>query len=325
MNLTSALRDTLLLRAKTSLHPTVSAWTSPQIVHKELVCEIKQACLYLTENDFGVQFHQSCPVPGAAPKDYLHKFLKLPGKACAIVGIRFRGLDPNFPFVELAAYNFPLEDEALRKELLSAVTERFRVFTPQWLRVRLSSHRSHGWLSHLEHLQDQRYLAGHLQTLQRQKIELPRYGELRVEPCVNDKAFWFRYLEAYDAFVAARPELRHEVQATTLESFDLCQKEGLICQFWRGDQWVGLVAAAPDREWGIVGYCMYEEILMPEFWGQGYGSAVQRHFLERLKPVDNALIYGTIYAQNHPSLATAKRNGRIDIGGYTFLRLPADR
>ncbi len=70
---------------------------------------------------------------------------------------------------------------------------------------------------------------------------------------------------------------------------------------------------------GITGWEIVEEILGTDYRGKGLGVAMQRLFVSGLDPRQGVLVMGEIADGNLPSLRTAQRAGRKDVGGWVRL------
>ena len=91
------LRDAppyLLERDSAGLRRRTRSWTEEQLgrVHDE---------------GFAKTFRKYCPVEGCVDRDYNQRILEITPAIRALVGIRFRGRDQNFPFVDLVACTAP--------------------------------------------------------------------------------------------------------------------------------------------------------------------------------------------------------------------------
>lgn len=96
--------------------------------------------------------------------------------------------------------------------------------------------------------------------------------------------------------------------------------EGTLFEVFVDDEWAGIVAAFQAAEKGVSGYCVGEIVLKREFRGKRLGLAVQRKFVEKLDETRGRVLWGTIGAANTPAIRTAKRCGRVDVGGYYWVR-----
>ena len=89
--------------------------------------------------------------------------------------------------------------------------------------------------------------------------------------------------------------------------------------------WAGVIAAERRSEVFLSGYCVIEEILGGKYRGKGFAPAVQRMMIENLELQGDEMIFGHISLKNSPSLRTASRVGRSDVGGYLFVRTDREK
>ena len=86
-----------------------------------------------------------------------------------------------------------------------------------------------------------------------------------------------------------------------------------------GDE-VGVIALERHAEFGLSGWCVVEEVLLPAYRGLGLAPAMQRAAVEELAREEPAwVLMGTIDRCNRPSRATAVRVGRREVAAYWFL------
>ena len=68
------------------------------------------------------------------------------------------------------------------------------------------------------------------------------------------------------------------------------------------------------------GFCFKEEILFKNFRRQNFGPALQRKMIDSIKASDDEFIYGIISPLNTASLRTARKCGRIAVGGDYYIK-----
>lgn len=77
---------------------------------------------------------------------------------------------------------------------------------------------------------------------------------------------------------------------------------------------VGAITLDRTRCFARRGFEIVDQWVAPHYRGRGLGAALQRAAIERLR--GNVIVFGTISPDNVPSLRTARRIGRLDIGGF---------
>lgn len=279
-----AARLTLHVQSPARLQQNLSRWLAQELSR-------------IHDPGFGERFAAGCPVPGAAPADYQQRALELPGFGPSLAGIRFLGGDTTQPFVDLLAWSAMPDDLSAG---LAALGEAFAVFSPPRARLLLSGPPPGGE-------PDQYWVAGRLPAL-RAPVALD------VEPGGPEDAP--QVAAAYARAWALTPALRPHLSASTADDLAGCDA---VVRLRVGGQWAGLAAARRAQDWALDGFEIVEEILAPDFRGRGLGPVLQRALIAALPASADAPVFGTIHADNAPSLATARRCGRAVVGGWWFV------
>jgi len=134
--------------------------------------------------------------------------------------------------------------------------------------------------------------------------------------------FYPRYEAAYQEMLDARGYLRGEVSAESRERLAECLEQGLLWEVFVDGAWAGLIAARHDLVAGVRGLQMVEIVLAKGARGQRLGPAVHQRLARYVAEADPAaVILGTISAKNVPSLRTAKKAGRMEIGAHHWVDL----
>ncbi len=300
-----------------SVHPAVTEWSGDDRVRRFVEEELDRRIEKVEDREFGSWFQSCVGVPEAETKDFWHRFLELPGGVTCLVGIRFKGTRVEMPFVELLGMTEPVDSSERLRELMDVIRPSFAVFSPLWLRIWRGSRESLEPLDPFEVTGDLRTLTAPLSVLREQAKPSDR---LRLEPA-TDLGFLPRYEALYEKLRDLRPELADEVQASSAQELWECMSQGLLFQAYDKDRWAGVVAARAGTGLAFRGHCVDEEVLVPELRGCGLGPVLQRGLIDRIKAPPESHLFGTIHPGNTASLATARRCGRIDIGGYFFIGL----
>jgi GNAT superfamily N-acetyltransferase len=129
------------------------------------------------------------------------------------------------------------------------------------------------------------------------------------------------YLAAYDELYAERPEHRAYAQPEGRDDLAEAAAAGGLFEIRVDGQAAGLVAGYRAEEQGMRGFLVGEFLLTRPFRGRGLGPAAQRRFAEALPREAGDVLMGTITEGNLASLATAKRCGREEIGGWLWVDL----
>ncbi|MEY4547110.1 MAG: hypothetical protein RL685_3305, partial [Pseudomonadota bacterium] len=148
-------------------------------------------------------------------------------------------------------------------------------------------------------------------------VALPQEWSLRRMSSASEVGAAF--VDLYQSFYAARPELAEAVPTSPLEALEECAlAEGLYACFV-GSEIVGVVAAKPVAQYAVDAWLMWDIVLARKYCGKGLAPLLQRAVLDRLDSARAPLVAGTIHARNLPSLRTALRVGRHVVGSWTFI------
>lgn len=253
-----------------------------------------------TDEAWAGRFAEACPVEGAEPRDYLQRIVQT-SRGAALTGIRMRGGDVGRPFVDILAADGALD------EIVGAALEDLAVFRPTVARVRAPGMAPPRGLGPYDVTVDQWVCAGRVAR---------GSGPVGLLP-VDDPEEALRFARsAYEAWWAARPELRDEIHPLDRGQLDACAAAGGAFWITVGAARVGLLCAVPatDREWA--GWLVVEEVIAPSHAGRGLAAAAQRALSGRL---DEPVVWGTISGINEASLRTAARVGRPRVGAWWWV------
>lgn len=255
-----------------------------------------------------------CPVPGAAPRDYALREIALSFDLRVLAGIHFRNLVLARPFVGVYAQSRDVSSAEL-PALVARLAEEFAVFAP--LHVWFWALQPDELLAAPGAALDRHLVVGRLQELvETGAAALPDAITLERD---ETGASYDDYRRSFDAFVAAHPHAADDIACTDRSDYEDCASDGALYTIQSGATRIGVIAARPGRLRGIVGWEMVDEILDAGFRGRGLAPPLQRAFLERLDSQRHPLVFGTIAADNLPSLRTALRVGRRIVGGWVFV------
>jgi hypothetical protein len=266
------------------------------------------------DTTFGERFAAGCPVAGMTPADYQVRALPV-ARGWLLCGIRFRGGDLAWPFVEVLADHDPLDlDEARR-----VVRASFQGFAPGHLRAWQLSAPGARLADAPDAYVDAAVWAARVADLQA-RARPAGCAALHVAPVADDG--WLARVEAaYAAFHAVRPGLAQDVSIEPPETLNAAREAGLLLEARAADgAWLGLVGAMPDAWLGLDGWLVVEEILVPTAWGRGLGPALQRHLIDRL-PRPDGILFGSIHGANQASWRTAAACGRAPVTAAWFIPL----
>lgn len=267
---------------------------------------------------FARRFQGWCPVPGVPTDAFLHRLLPAPQGGRMIAGIRFKGGDLGHPFVDLVAWERPL-DGAAGAALPRILAAAFAGFSPLAMRLRWpGTARPPLAPDGLE--VDQHVLAAELSVLAAQ----PRpWGELAVDVRPARDLSWLPVLHA--AFAGWRAQIGprgDEVCVADRDDLQACLDTGAVVCAWSGGHWAGVAAARRGEERLAGGYEMVELFMGRALRGQRRAAVLQRRLVDTLVDHGRDELYGTVHGTNAPSLRTARRVGRRVVETWWMAPLP---
>ncbi|MFT5685238.1 MAG: hypothetical protein ACI8RZ_006187 [Myxococcota bacterium] len=293
------LLTTLLPEALRRLHPTLRAVRSDAALHVGLSADIQTVLTRACDRAGAAKWKASSPRLPATVDDLLARMVPV-GPGTALLELRFRGLDPDFPFVEVVATDFTVTP-ALLPALLTAASQTWPTIPLRWLGLWVASHA--GWQP--PGAGDMHLVVGALASLDCDP------GPLTTTPADADSLP--RVVSAYADFHTARPDLSPHVNALDAETLDDLIATGTAWDAWLDGAWAGLLAVEASPLLGGPGFVVIEEVLAPALRGQGLGAVLQRAGLANLPPTPGGLVWGTIHEDNLPSRKTAARVGRTEV------------
>jgi L-amino acid N-acyltransferase YncA len=300
------------------VHPQLNVWYSQIQLEANLTDQLERDLDWL--ENLGEGFERNMPVSGATPSMYNHRVLEVAGMR-VMLGIRFRGGDITVPFVDLVRSSEAITSVAQVEAICDLVRQEFAIFKPLMVRFYQPSHLEFQ-IDLPGSSGDKRVLAAPLTTI----FEHPKPDGLeRVSLCrANDLEFYQRYADTYAAIYRERPWLPHEAEPESLEDMQEHLETGHVFEVFVDGQWAGVTGAEHrNNEFALRGFVVLEMLLAQFARGQGLGAVVQYRLVEALQassaPED--VLYGTIGSNNPPMLKTAARVGRVDLGGWIWVKL----
>ena len=311
------LADEFARYAMEQAHPLVRAWCG-----EGLQANFREAARHsiksLTDEEAAQRFADDMGLPAVPASHFKDRLLEIDG--CRLIaGIHFRALNPEFPYVGIARAGIAPGTLDDLRSLTAGLVREFREFRPRAI-----------WFYHPSHLPlrasgvavDDHVLMAPARIM----IEGPKangFDRVELRPAV-DLDFYPRYKAIYEQVYVERPQLRGEVRTELADSLARCLAQGFLFEVHVDGRWSGVFAASRSAITGVRGIYVIEVILAKEARGQALGVAVHKRFAEWV--VQNepaAIILGTISNENKPSLRTAERAGRVNVGSFYYFQLPA--
>ncbi len=243
--------------------------------------------------------------------DFTPRVITRSGDCLALAEIRFKGMDPTQPFVELSL----LSDRVTEfDELVEAALDTYSPFAPTRARAWFGRDQQPSMVGTL--VRDQHLLVGQLGALRERAFT---GAPLQLKEVVDRRLAYERYVALHDQYRREAPQIAEELYCSTEAAFGELLDHGMTFDAFLDGRRVGFVAAAPEAIWGQPGIAMQEEFLEPEFRGRGLGRCLQRALIERLTLPSESLLWGTIHDANQPSLRIARSLGRLPIGAHSWI------
>jgi hypothetical protein len=245
--------------------------------------------------------------------EFRERVLLADGAKVVIGGIRFRNLDPTFPFVEVNA-SFDLFRPKLLEHVASVARQQFGGFAPKGIlavgppdvallpRVERWSHTVCGSST----------IASNAQL----PAELACSFPSRVD-------FYNEYRTAYAAWQATSPALGGVVRIETKADLEASAAEGLLASFSDAAGWCGVVAAREEVLYGAHALYIFEIFLAERWRGKGVATAIDAALVSSVAR-RYSLVWENIHCENCPSLRVALAQGRSVLDSEYFFRFGGD-
>lgn len=242
-------------------------------------------------------------------QDYQEKIISLSDERKLICGIRHLGCNPKLPFIHIVP-NFSLKNKKEALDIGRILYQEFSIFHPKtlcfWSKTKVEVDRP-GVL----------YLVARSEDIQARSFSNSKDIFLKK---VEDQSYYNWYQCEYEKFHLQFPHLKWTVTVNSQDIMEQSRKEGLLYYGVVNDEIIGLIAAVRSNFLGHSGLYFNEIYLTSKWRGQKLAPILQRRFiLEQASPRE--IIWGTIDAENLPSLKTALSNGRFSVRFENFVKL----
>jgi L-amino acid N-acyltransferase YncA len=300
-------------------------WYPRAALEAQLAADLAGAVALAGDREFAESFRRDVGL--AIEVDDLawaNRVMDLPEGGWALTGIRFRGLDPTLPFVDVVATTAgPTAPEVAEVAALVAATYaafgprcvRFDVPDPDALVAALT-----GDAGGARAEVDQYVVAGPVASL-RERPTGPSYDRVvlrhgEAEPLAA------RAAAIYAELHQGTPLTRLWATAEDVESLAACAAQDLLFEVLVDGEPAGVVAALREDAHGLLGYVVQELVLDAAHRGRGLAAPVLQRLVRALPSDDGATLWGTIHPDNAASLRNALRIGRRKAGGFVWVTPP---
>lgn len=310
--------DPYIAFALRNTHASVLAWCGVERVRACIGAGLADQVERRTDPERAKAFRERCPVRDTDPKDYVLREIDLGPDGRALAGIHFAAMDRDRPFAGIAARTRPIETPEAAERIGRRLERELAAFAPE-----------SGWvwqgpldvgLSRVDAARVDHFLiaapVGEIRAASPPALPLDLDLELRP---TTAEPIYDAYLDMYGRALAERPELAAVIHEESLESLQESAEVGGLVRVDAGRELAGLFASRPEREPPVDGWVMVDEVLDTPWRGRGLAAGLQRRFIDALPAADDAILYGHIGRPNLPSLRTALRVGRIEVGRWVFV------
>lgn len=301
--------------------PPIWEWTSKDKIIANIRLQIQKGMQWVgRENDsMSVEKMRRFPAKGARLSDYQTHIIHLDGGRKIMSSIRFTPDSYPTRYVSIEHKNFEVESLEDLHAVVKTIGEYYHVFSLEWVSLPDFEGRLAEYKEDESILSDSRIMVGSIREIRRQP-KPARYEEVRLE-LSKRQDFYDDYARVVDELHQQRPEFEQIYPKSSRQSFvERFSQDGLY-NVYISDQWAGLIAVTREDWLFMHGYIIEEEILDKRFRSKGFAPALQRKLIERLMFRNDEMIYGNPNSRNLPSLRTASRAGRVDVGGTYYVRI----
>jgi hypothetical protein len=312
----ASLEQEFLTHALAQAHPMLRQWRG-EALEADLRETTAASVRTLTDEAGAQRVAEIMHVLARPAASYKGQLLELGGVRC-IAHIDFPDPSGDFPFVKIREASEPAGAIADWRALAEGIGRAFAGLRPRAvyfyhpahlpLRAPAARVRMHLLAAPADSMAARPEAPGF------DRVELRRAGAL---------AFYPEYEAAYAQMLQERPHLSGVIEVESRETLGDCLEQGLLFEVLVDGAWSGIVAARRDLVAGVRGLQVVEIVLTRAARGQGLGPAVHRRLARSVAAIDPAMVMlGTISAKNAPSLRTALKAGRLEIGAWHWVDLP---
>lgn len=147
----------------------------------------------------------------------------------------------------------------------------------------------------------------------------PERSERIVVTVPKDLHFWPDYARMYEEFWASDPTLRERIGMERPEDLEEYRAAGGLRLVWIDGELAGVIGGVRLSELGLRGWRLRERVLGGRWRSSGFGSAALDAVIRDLPFEPDDLLWGTILPENLGSMGSARRLGRVDVGGLWWV------
>ena len=243
------------------------------------------------------------------------RLLEDSGERTVVSGLRYRNLDPEFPFVAVKSTARVNNAEAV-DTLAAQVAEDYRGVGVRgltfWEQPGLDLPSAESWAT---------VMAGPLGVAARADGR-DLAGTVAVSWPEAATEIFADYSREHRAWRYETPELASFVSESVLDGLQEAADQGMLMSLRDDHGFAGLAAATVAPLFGRRAVCMLDMFLTERLRGKGLAPAVQSTFLAGQRSGADT-VWGHIHAGNAPSLRAAQKLGRRPVQQEYFVSLSA--
>lgn len=277
----------------------------PDQLHQGVMSWLRQRATFFSLKNFGFPYHARMKIEGTTAPQFIDEIIRNKERISATIGIRFLGLDPDKPFVDIVPFSEAPSLANALPDLFRIALKHYEIFYP---RVRLTlSPFAHQLLSnHFALHADMRTLVAKIGKTN----ELPEFLQFW-QSCDDMAAFHRFYQEEFEQDLTNRPYLRPHRQMVSLKELQCALDEYLLgfagCVF---GQPIGFVLIEPTEVLGLKGFVVREIFVFESFRSLGYGKLLFDYAVTMARTINlDAFVFAPICDLNSASLGAAARAG----------------
>lgn len=265
-----------------------------------IAAQLDERLEFFSVEQFGVRYHARMGIEGSKPAQFVDTVIRSRQGVDALAGIRFLGLDPSKPFVDLLPFRDVQTLAEVLPDLCLRALEHYAPFNPQRVRLTLSplAHRSIARSVALE---------ADMRTLVSRRGEEHKNTGAFWQSCDDAAAFHRVYRDAFERDLISRPHLRPHREVVGFEEL----RRGLdaLLVGFVGDvvgNPAGFVLLEPGAVLGQSAFIVREILVLDGYRRQGYGTRLMGCTTAVASTArTDALVFASIHDSNKESLGSA--------------------
>lgn len=244
---------------------------------------------------------QRMAVYNAPFEDFQLKHIQC-GNIELLTSLRFRGMHPDKPFVDIEYMNSTLQEFVSHFSILAKeVVSQYHRFPIKDITV-WTNEENHSEVLSLKGEEDFSFYAIPV-------LEVPKFEDDVFKIEIADRFTeedYSRYCNEYDMYLNKHPEIIGNVSAEPLETIQKKCEEKQCYKIWVNKEWAGMIILTPHIEYFLEGYLVWDKIIFETFRGKHLSSKALSYIIHHLLDAKaSQWLYGRIDLSNTSSLKSA--------------------